>query len=449
MKTLALAASRTYFELPCLVCICLLIQSASASDNIPARPQDHPIAISGGAIYPVSGPVIERGTILFDKGKIVAVGTDVPLPPNTEIIHAEGKNVYPGLISSATTIGLTEIESVRGSVDVSETGTVNPNVRAEAAVNPESELIPVARANGITLVAATPEGALIAGTSAMIMLDGWTWEEMTLKAPLAMNLTWPEMTVQHGWWVRQSEEEQTKEREAHLKELANAFRDARAYMVAKKAESEKGLPYHNVDVRWEAMIPVLEGKIPLVVWADEVQQIEAVVAWADRENIRIIIGGGHDAWRVADLLKSKGIAVLAGGLHRLPDRRFEEYDEPERLPAKLHNAGILFAIVSQEEAAHERNLPYQASRAVAFGLPKEEALKALTLSPARIFGIADRVGSLEPGKDATLIVTTGDPLEIRSNVVLEFIQGKKIDLSSRHTRLYDKYIEKYGRMKSN
>jgi len=272
---------------------------------------------------------------------------------------------------------------------------------------------------------------------------------MTLKAPLAMKLTWPEMTVQNGWWVRQSEEEQTKEREAHLKELANAFRDARAYMVAKKAESEKGLPYHNVDVRWEAMIPVLEGKIPLVVWADEVQQIEAAVAWADRENIRIIIGGGHDAWRVADLLKSKGIAVLAGGLHRLPDRRFEEYDEPERLPAKLHNAGIQFAIVSQEEAAHERNLPYQASRAVAFGLPKEEALKALTLSPARIFGIADRVGSLEPGKDATLIVTTGDPLEIRSNVVLEFIQGKKIDLSSRHTRLYDKYIEKYGRMKSN
>ena len=449
MKTFAPPSSRRYPEILLMLCTGLLIQTAAASDNVPARTQDHPVAITGGAIHPVSGPVIERGTVLFDKGKIVAVGSDVPLPPNTEVIHAEGKNVYPGLISSATTIGLTEIESVKGSVDVSETGTINPNIRAEVAVNPESELIPVARANGITLVAATPEGTMVAGTSAMIMLDGWTWEDMTLKAPLAMNLTWPEMTIQHGWWVRQSEDEQIKEREAHLKELANAFRDARAYMVAKKAESEKSLPYHNVDVRWEAMIPVLEGALPLVVWADEVQQIESAVAWAERENIRIIIGGGHDAWRVADLLKSRGIAVLAGGLHRLPDRRFEEYDEPERLPAKLYNAGVLFAIISQDEATLERNLPYQASRAAAFGLPKEEALKALTLSPAKIFGIADRVGSLEPGKDATLIVTTGDPLEIRSDVVLEFIQGKKIDLSSRHTRLYEKYLEKYRRMRSN
>ena len=425
----------------------MFVHLASGSDNVPAKAQDHPIAIKGATIHPVSGPVLERGTIVFDKGKIVAVGTELQLPPNTEVIDASGKHVYPGLISSATSIGLTEIGAVRASVDVKESGSINPDIRAETAVNPESELIPVARANGITMVAATPEGSLIAGTSAMIMLDGWTWEEMTLKAPLAMNLTWPDMSIDRGASVLKSEETQKRELEAKLSELANAFRDARAYMTAKKAETEKGLPYHNVDVRWEAMIPVFENKLPVVIWADDVQQIEAAVAWAQREEIRIIIGGGHDAWRVSNLLKARGIAVLAGGLHRLPDRRFEEYDEPESLPLKLHTAGIPFAIISQEESPHERNLPYQASRAAAYGLPKDEALKAITLSPAQIFGVADRVGSLEPGKDATLIVSTGDPLEIRSNVVLEFIQGKKIDLSSRHTRSYEKYLEKYRRIK--
>ncbi len=421
---------------------------APASDNIPAKAQDHPIALTGATIHPISGPDVEGGTIIFDKGKIVAIGTNVQLPPNTEVITLTGKHVYPGLISSATTIGLTEIGEVRATVDVRETGTINPNIRAEVAVNPESELIPVARANGITLAAATPDGQLIAGTSAMIMMDGWTWEDMTLRAPLAMNLSWPEMNIVHAWWMRKSDEEQKKERDTRLKELAEAFRDARAYMNAKKAESDKGLPYHNVDVRWEAMIPVLEGKLPVVVWASDVQQIEAAVAWADQEKIRIIIGGGHDAWRVTDLLKSRNIPVLAGGIHRLPERRFEEYDEPEMLPMKLYNAGIRFAIITEDESPHERNLPYQAARAAAFGLPRDIALRSITLSPAEIFGVADRVGSLESGKDATLIVTSGDPLEIRSNVVMEFIQGKRIDLSSRHTRLYEKYREKYSRLKN-
>jgi len=417
---------------------------------------DDTFLIRGAAIHPVAGSDIDNGYVLVKDGKIAGIGRANFTPPKgMRVIEGKGLHVYPGMIDSGTEIGLAEIGSTRESVDTAELGKFDPQLRAEIAINPASEHIPVTRANGITSVITLPSGSgaaqrgIISGQAALIHLDGWTWEEMTLKAPLAMNVTWPEMTVQHGWRVRQSEEEQIKERDAHLRELANAFRDARAYMVAKRAENEKGLPYHNVDVRWEALIPVLEGAMPLVVWADEVQQIEAAVAWAEREKIKIIIGGGHDAWRVADLLKSKGIAVLAGGLHRLPDRRFEEYDEPEQLPAKLYNAGVLFAIISEEEAAHERNLPYQASRAAAFGLPKDEALKALTLSPARIFGIADRVGSLEPGKDATLIVTTGDPLEIRSDVVLEFIQGKKVDLSTRHTRLYQKYLEKYRRMKSN
>ncbi len=421
------------------------VASLVASDSIPGKPQDHPVAIVGATIHTISGGDIEQGTILFDKGKIVAVGTQVILPAGTEAVDGKGKHVYPGLISSATEIGLTEIEAVRATRDMTETGTINPNVRAETAVNPESELIPVARANGVTMAVTTPTGSLIAGMSAVLMLDGWTWEEMTLKAPAALNVTWPSMTIRRSPWMRRSEEEQKKEREARLRELSDAFRDARAYRTAKGAEGTAGLPYHDVDVRWEAMIPVLDGRVPVVVWADDVRQIEAAVAWAEREGIRLIIGGGHDAWRVVDLLKARKIPVLAGAVYRLPDRRFEEYDEPLMLPAKLHAAGIPFAIITQDESGHERNLPYHAATAAAYGLPKAEALRSITLSPAEIFGIADRVGSLDVGKDATLIVTTGDILDIRSNVTTEFIQGKRVDLSSRHTRLYEKYLEKYRR----
>ncbi|MBI5474638.1 MAG: amidohydrolase family protein [Ignavibacteriae bacterium] len=419
--------------------------SAIASNQIPAKPQEKPIAIVNATIHTVSGPTIEKGMIIFDKGKIIAVGTNAAVPSGAEVIDATGKHVYPGLMSADTYIGLTEIGAVRASNDRIETGRINPNVRAEVAVNPESELIPVARANGITTMVTAPDGGLIAGTSAVMMLDGWTWEEMTLKAPAALVVAWPFMSVQQS--SLKSIEDQKKEREKQLNELANAFRDARAYMIAKMAEEQKGIPYHKIDKRWEAMIPVLQRKTPVVVSAFDMQQIEAAVAWSVQENVRLIIHGGYDAWRVADLLKKYNIPVLAGGIHRLPYRRFDRYDEPFVLPKKLLDAGIRFAIVSGEEAAHERNLPYQAAQAAAYGLPKDEALKAITLYPARIFGVDDRIGSLEVGKDATLIITTGDPLEIVCNVEMEFIQGRKIDLSSKHTQLYEKYREKYRRSK--
>lgn len=427
--------------------VLLLVCSSMAfsSGQIPAKPQDKPIAIVNATIHTVSGPVIEKGTIVFDKGKITAVGANVSVPQGAEVIDASGKHVYPGLVSSDTYIGLTEIGAVRASNDRNETGRINPNVRAEAAFNPESELIPVARANGITTIVTTPAGGLISGTSAIMTMDGWTWEDMTLKAPAALCVQWPNMNIRRGSFVTKSEEDQKKEREQQLKDLANAFREARAYILAKKAEDQKAIPYHNVDKRWEAMIPVLERKVPVVVYATDMQQIQAAVAWAEQESVKLIISGGYDAWRVADLLKKNKVPVLAGGIFRIPSRRFERYDESYMLPKKLYDAGIQFAIVSEDEAAHERNLPYQAAMAAAYGLPKEEALKAITLYPAQIFGVADKIGSLEVGKDATLLVTTGDPLEIICAIEMEFIQGRKIDLSSKHTMLYEKYKEKYRR----
>jgi imidazolonepropionase-like amidohydrolase len=253
------------------------------------------------------------------------------------------------------------------------------------------------------------------------------------------------MTISRHPSGKPSEEDQQKERDAAMKELADAVRDARAYTAAKKAEAETRVPYHNVDLRWEAMIPPLEKRMPVIVRASDVHQIRAAVSWASRENLRLVILGGYDAWRVADLLRKHDVPVIIQGVHRLPSRRFDAYDDPFTVPKKLHDAGVRFAIASGDEAPHERNLPYHAATAAAYGLPKDEALKSITLYPAQILNVADRVGSIETGKDATLIVTTGDPLEITSDVAMAFVQGRQIDLSSKHTRLYDKYREKYRR----
>lgn len=420
------------------------------SDQIPAKPQDHPIALIGGTIHTVSGDVIENGTVLFVSGKITAVGTGVELPEGTEQLDVSGKHVYPGMIAANTNLGLVEVGAVRASRDFAEVGDINPNVRAEAAINPDSELIPVTRANGVTLAISAPSGGLITGTSALIMLDGWTWETMTLKAPTGLHLRWPQMGVRRGRFFRARPEDQLKRRDESLQKIKAAFAEARAYLVAKEAESTTGIPYHDTDLRWEAMIKVLKKEVPVFVEANEIRQINAAVAWATSEDVNMVLIGGQDAWRVADLLKEKNIPVIVGGTLTTPLRRWEAYDTPFKNPLRLYEAGVKFCIAGtggvSGGASNARNLPYNAAMAAAYGLPKDEALKSVTLYPAEILGVADRVGAIERGKDATLIVTDGDPLEIMTHVEQEFIQGRKIDLSSRHTQLYEKYKEKYERM---
>ncbi len=424
-----------------LICVGPII-----SAEIPGKPQDHPIALTGGTIYTVSGAVIENGTILFDKGKIVAVGTTVDIPASAEKIDVKGKFVYPGMIDANSNLGLTEIGAVRATNDITESGNNNANLRAEVAVNPESELIPVTRANGVTVAITRPAGGIISGTAAAIMMDGWTWEEMTLKAPVGLIVSWPSMTINHAWWEQRSEDDQKKARDKSLAELHNYFRDARAYMKAKESEGKEGVPYHNTDLRWEAMIPVLQGKIPVLVDAEEIQQIEAAVAWAAQEHIKLVVVGGYDAWRLTDLLKEKDVPVIVNPIERVPWRRWEAFDDPATLPKKLLDAGVRFCIAGEAGASNERNVPYHAAMAASYGLPKADALKSVTLYAAQILGLADRIGSLEVGKDATIFVSTGDPLEIMSNVTMEFIQGKSVSLHSRHTELYEKYLEKYKRL---
>jgi imidazolonepropionase-like amidohydrolase len=417
----------------------LASSTASASPEIPGAPQQKPVALVGGTVHPVSGPAIKNGTVLFIDGRITSVGADIKLPDDCEKIDVSDKHVYPGLFESFTDLGLIEIPSVRATIDKAETGTINPNVKANVAVNPDSELIPVARANGILTTLTVPSGGAISGLSAVMHTDGWTTEDMTLHAPAALHIVWPRVRPLRAWFLKAVEDRLSAERDKNIRAINDAFANARAYQQKKQHGGT------DFDARWEAMLPVLERKVPVVVHADECEQIQGAIAFAERENVKLIILGGYGAADCAELLKKHEVPVIIAGVQRLPERASDFYDEPFTLASRLHEAGIKFCISGAVEASQVRNLPYHAGMAAGYGLPADEALKSITLYPAQILGVADRVGSLEPGKDATLIVTDGDPLEIPTHVVRAFIQGRPVDLNNRHQRLWEKYQEKYKR----
>jgi imidazolonepropionase-like amidohydrolase len=415
--------------------------TVTGSETRPAPPQKHPILLQGADVHTVSGETFEQGQLLIVDGKIAAVGgTDlrIDLPEDTEVVDVTGKHVYPGLIAANTTIGLVEISAVRATVDTAEVGTFNSNARVEISVNPDSEVIPVTRANGVLTALTVPQsGGIISGRSALMALDGWTWEDMIVKAPIGMHVYWPRM--QAGYSQRPGAKENAaaerqKSAQETIRRLEEFVAAARAY-----AKSDK----NPTDLRLAAMEPVINKELPIFVHADGVGQIESAAAFAEREELAMVLVGGQDAWRVAELLKRLDIAVILSP-QSLPMRRGEAYDANFSAPAKLLEQGVRFCIASGDSAASERNLPYQAAAAVPFGLPKEDALKAVTLYAAQILGVEERLGSLDAGKDATLIVTDGDPLEISTQLEAAYVHGRKLDLSTRHTRLNEKYREKYG-----
>jgi imidazolonepropionase-like amidohydrolase len=429
-----------------VVSLLLSVSSALASDPVPAAKQKKPIALIGGTIHTVSGDVLQHATIVFDKGKIIALGTSVAIPADAERLDVTGKHVYPGIIDSYDHIGLTEIGSVRGTVDVAETGSINPDVKAEVAVNPESELIPVARSLGVAIVNTAPTGGLISGLSAALMLDGWTWEDLTLKSGLGLMVNWPMMVYTPSRFGRVTKEEWQKQRDEQLKSLRETFSSARAYMTAKKAEQQKGVSYHDTDPRWSAMIPVLEGRIPVFVLANELSQIQGAITWAEQEGVKLVIVGGRDAVFAKDQLKARDVPVIVTDVQSAPMRQWQGFNEVFSLPLRLKQAGVRFCIAGDGDASNARNTGFQAANAAAYGLPLDDALKSVTLYAAQILGIADKVGSLEIGKDATLIVTNGDPLQPPTVTEQMFIQGKKVDLRDKHKQLYEKYQQKYQQL---
>jgi imidazolonepropionase-like amidohydrolase len=336
---------------------------------------------------------------------------------------------------------LTEVSSVRGTNDLAETGNVNPNVRAEVAINPESELLPVARVNGVTTALVVPRGGAIAGTSALIHLEGWTHEDMTVRAPVALHVNWPAMGINRSPFEARSEEEQKRQRDRDIREIRQAFDDARSYVQARAAEGKAGVPRHDQDVKWDAMGKALRGEIPVVFHCAALNQIEAVLKFVDEQRLsNVVLSDAYDSWRVADELKRRGIAVITGATQSLPRRIYEAYDTGMSLPARLAAAGVRFCISDGGgDTYNARNLPYEAAMASAFGLPREEALKAVTLYPAQIFGVGDKLGSLEAGKVADVVVGDGDPLEITTHVEQVYIAGKETSMETRQTRLFHKY----------
>jgi imidazolonepropionase-like amidohydrolase len=418
---------------------------ASAAVPIPAAEQDRPIVISGAIIHTITGQTLRVGSIVIENGKIVEVGRNVTSPANALRIIANGKHVYPGLIESHTRLGLLEIGAVRATRDFAESGDFTPNVEARVAFNPESELIPVTRSNGVLMAVISPEGRMLQGMASMMMLDGWTWEDMTFEPIVGLDIVWPAMAIPYGPNVKKTQKKLEAERQQRLDAIERAFDEAKAYWVAKKAAGERGIPKHDTDSRWESMIPVFEGELPLIVAANEIRQIQAATAFATRYGAKLIIVGGADAPALAKLLRSRNVSVVVDGTLRLPGRRSDPYDTSYRLPLELYEAGIRFCISVSGNPYNDRNLPYHAATAVAFGLPEEEALKAITLYPAQIFGVSDRVGSIEVGKDGTLFIADGNIFETTTNVEVALIQGREVDLGNKQTVLYEKYREKYRR----
>jgi imidazolonepropionase-like amidohydrolase len=406
------------------------------------------VSIVHATVHTVSGDVLVDGTVSFRAGRIVEVGAKLPSLPGATVVDATGKHLWPGMIDANTTVGLTEIGSVAGSVDIAETGSLNPQVSTALAINPDSELIPVTRANGVTHTLSVPEGGLVSGTSALIRLTGWTWEDLTASRSAALHIHWPSFVVRRGGGSGgqvPSEDDQKKERDEAIKKITSLFDDARAYSKAKAAGGARGRPF-DPDPALDAVQPVLDGTVPVIVHASEVKQIKSAVAWADGQGLRVILLGAGDVAQAADLLREREIPVIVDGVLAQPSHEDDPYDAAYALASQLKAAGVTFCITSGGGgfgASNTRNLPYHAAMASAFGLSKDDALRAVTLDPAKILGVGDHLGSIERGKSASLVLTDGDILEIATKIEAEWIDGRAIVLDdNKHDRLYRKYASR-------
>ncbi|TVS11324.1 MAG: hypothetical protein EA424_23940 [Planctomycetaceae bacterium] len=407
-----------------------LIGNSIVSADTPATLDPQPVAIINATVHPVSDAVIEGGTVLFASGKIVAVGSDVSIPGDARVIDASGQHVYPGFIHGQSILGLSEISRTTESTDVQELGEINPMIRAQVAYHPASEHLSVAAVHGITTVVPTPSGSLIAGMPAAMMTDGWTWEEMTIREKLGMVIEWPSTA--------------NRERmERQLQQLDDALDKTRRYQQARAAGDKDDAEQHPMDLRWEALLPVVRREMPVFLSVGDLRQIQAAVAWAQRQQVRVVLVGNRHLDRVAEPLAEKQIPVMLTGVIGGPAHAWEGYDAGYTVAARLHAAGVSFCIAGDTGAANAYRLAHHAAAAVAFGLPAEQGLKAITLDAARILGIDDVLGSLEPGKDATLVISDGHPLEIRTKNQQVFLRGRSIDMTDKHRRLYERYLEKH------
>ncbi len=398
--------------------------------------------IKNGTIITVKGDTIQNGTLIIKGDRIAAVGHDVEVPENAEIIDARGLFVYPGMIDGSCTLGLYEIGAVSATVDAYEIGTYNPHIKAMAALNPHSVHIPISRVNGITSALVVPGGGIISGQSAFINLNGWTQEEMVLKSPVGIHINFPRLPAddRRGMRARRPGGSETvkKRTEKQISELIELFNKARRY--SERWESylrSKKLPAPEKDLMLEALVPVIKEELPVIISVNAEKDIKNAIEFVDSMKVKAIFSGVNDGWEVAPLLAKHNIPVLVGPVLQTPGPR-DPFDARYVNACILNRAGVKIAFITNS-AADVRNLPYHAGMAAAYGLPKEEALKAVTIYPAEIFGLGDILGTIEPGKLANIIVTDGDPLEVTTHVKHLFIAGEKVSLKTKHTELYEKF----------
>lgn len=429
----------------------LLAAVVAAQDLTPkAAAQSRPIVLVGATLHRVSGPPV-KGDLRFAGGKLTHVGS-APRADGEEVVDGAGMRVYPGFVAPWTQLGLTEIGSVRATQDLDETGAIAPEALAVTAVNPDSWLLPVTRRSGVLTALTAPTGGAMAGRASVVRMDGWTTDDLRVVADAGVVITWPRMRTGGGRFGRfgggdAADSDGGDAVKAALALIDDAVRDALAYFDAKAAD-----PALATDVRWEALRAVLRpadeaSRRPAFVLADEHDQIQSAVAWAGRRGIRMILVGGREADLCADLLKKRDVPVILNGVFQMPKRADAAYDEAFTRPRRLQELGVRWCLASGEETPHERNLPYAAGLAAAYGLPPEAALRSVTLSAAEILGVADRLGSLDVGKAATLFLCDGDPLEVRSRIRRAWIDGREIALTDKQEALYEKYRKRYAETK--
>ncbi|MDX6694179.1 MAG: hypothetical protein QOF02_1782 [Blastocatellia bacterium] len=444
--------SRLSYVCMMLAIATLLLSFVPAGAQQPASATTQGTSVANGfyvirnaRIVTVSGAEIERGAIVVRNGKIEAVGASVEAPAGAEVIDASGLTVYPGMIDAGTSLGLVEIgQGAPGTVDSTEIGELNPNAQAIIAINPHSAHVNVTRVGGVTSVVTMPRGGVISGQAALINLDGMTPREMAVLPSAALVINFPRATTTTFDALFNPQavnlNEAISARDRQLEQLRNLLRDAEAYGRAQDAYArDKTLPRPAQSVVLAALVPFVRGERPVIMSADREAEIRAAVRFADEMHLRPIIIGGNESAKAAALLKERNVPVILTGVLDLPSREDDYYDALYETAARLQQAGVRFCISTGNNGSNVRDLPYHAGMAAAFGLPRAEALKAVTLYPAQIMNVADRMGSIEAGKTANLVITDGDLLEARTRIRYLFINGRQLPLNSRHTELYDQF----------
>lgn len=418
----------------CASLLALLPVAAMAQiDGEFVKPRTGKFLLQNATVVTVTKGTLTNTSVLVENGKIAQVGSNISAG-DAEVIDCTGKFIYPGMIDSGTRLGIVEVSSLPETVDYAEIGNVTPNMQALTTVNPNSEAIGVTRVSGVTTVLTVPTGGLFPGTAALINLNGYTPDQM-FGGFKAVVMNFP-TSARRGRFDRRSDEDVKKDAEKALKEANEIWENAKNYNKLKQAGAE--LQYYP---EMDQLAKVVAGELPLLVVVDAASDIQSAIKWVQGKNIKVIFSGVAEGWRVADEIAKAKIPVITGPVQALPTRTSDRYDAAYANAGKLAKAGVKVALRTDEEE-NVRNLPFHAAFAAAYGLGKEEAFKAITINPAEIFGLQDQYGSVEAGKRANLVISTGDPLETSSQILHVFIDGYRIPMSNRHIRLYQEFLER-------